>query len=72
MSDHKFTVEEPDRVICFSLTSEEAKAAFDWLNNAHAALKQREGVFSPSPPHILSELLGGFSAIAENRGYGGH
>jgi hypothetical protein len=65
MTDHKFTVEEPDRVICFSITSEEAKEAFEWLRTARK-------IYGMSPPMILSELFGGFSAIAENRPYGGH
>jgi hypothetical protein len=71
MSDHKFTVEEPDRVICFSVTSEEAKAAFEWLKAAHVALKNVKAL-GDQPPMIISELFGGFSAIAENRPYGGH
>lgn len=72
MTNHKFTVEQPDRTICFSVTSDEAKAAFEWLKGARFALKEVKGNFSPEPPHILAELFGGFSAIAENRPYGGH
>lgn len=72
MSDHKFTVEQPDRVICFSVTSEEAKAAFEWLKAARAIQDNALKALSPQPPMIIAELYGAFSAIAENRPYGGH
>lgn len=72
MTDHKFTVETPERVICFSLTSDEAKAAYDWLVGARKVQDQALKELSPLPPHILNELIGGLSAIAENRPYGGH
>jgi hypothetical protein len=71
MTDHKFTVEEPDRVICFSMTSEEAKEAADWLNSARAAQK-KAGDDKELPPAIVLHLYGAFKAIAENRPYGGH
>jgi hypothetical protein len=70
MTDHKFTVEEPDRVICFSITSEEAYNAFEWLKGARIA-REKEG-HDALPPAIIRELFGGFNAIAENRRYGGH
>jgi hypothetical protein len=71
MTNHNFIVEQPDRVISFSVTSDEAKEAFDWLKIALTALRTAQPNRSV-PPVILSELFGGFSAIAENRRYGGH
>jgi hypothetical protein len=72
MTNHRFAVEQPDRTICFSLTASEAKDAFEWLVNAKKIQDLQLGVLSPQPPMILSELIGGLSAIAENRQYGGH
>jgi len=71
MTDHKFTVETPERVICFSLTSEEAKAAYEWMTSAQKLLRNVHAS-NENPPAIIRELFGGFSAIAENRPYGGH
>lgn len=72
MADHKFTVEKPDRVISFSVTSDEARAAFDWLRDTRMVAKRAIGDLQPDPPMIINELFGGLSAIAENRRYGGH
>jgi len=72
MSNHDFTVETPERVICFSITSEEARAAYDWLVNARKVQDHTLKGLSPQPPAIIRELFGGFAAIAENRPYGGH
>lgn len=72
MTDHKFTVETPERVICFSLTPDEAALAAQWLEEIHGIAKAAAKDLTPRAPMILNELLGGFKAIAENRPYGGH
>lgn len=69
MTNHKFTVENHERTICFSLTPDEAREAHEWLK---AATINQLRALSPQPPMIISELYGGLSAIAENRRYGGH
>lgn len=72
MSNHMFTVENPERTVTFQVSPDEAKAALEWLKGARTVQDTTLKVLSPQPPNILNHLMGAFSAIAENRPYGGH
>ena len=76
-----FKVQTHARNISFDVKPDEAQAAFAWFRGVNEVLKKVQmGVavddiqkdMPIAVPMIVNELVGGFSAVAENRGYGGH
>lgn len=74
----EFRVQENERKISFMIKPDEAQAAFTWLKQVNKILqdvgagKEISKDMLVPVPMIVNELVGGFAAVAEGRGYGGH